>query len=489
MNGRVFDYRSGRFLSVDPIVQAPGNSQSLNPYSYVFNNPLSGTDPSGYASVDAGSICARGAGVCGAVLRTDGLAAMSAMTVNRPTLSQQTQMAVDRTAAFSVGVLRNGADGGQGANGAGGAANQQADASDKGAQGNREYSVPVDGVHRATPPSFSDYMRAGANATNDPVARLAEGVLTSGAELYTAVTGGFGGDGNNPYTGDYMNREERVSAIGQNIFFSLIGLGGRGSSVMAAAAEFKGLCFVEGTPVHTDRGLVPIEQIREGDIVAAKDELSGEVVWSPFVRLFRNADQEIVWVSMVREDGTTEYIGATLEHPFWVDEKGWVPANSLQSGDKLVRLHGGAAAVESVAYQAEREATYNFEVTDVHTYFVGESGVWVHNQSKSFLDVVEAGLSSRAARREAMRDAGIPTSQQPVSQSRNASGREYSYDVPAQGGGMRRMSVQQQTMDRSHEGQPHWEAGPVKIDRATGDVRMNRHGRPALRNDKSKVDY
>jgi RHS repeat-associated protein len=31
MNGRAFDYRSGRFLSVDPIVQAPGNSQSLNP--------------------------------------------------------------------------------------------------------------------------------------------------------------------------------------------------------------------------------------------------------------------------------------------------------------------------------------------------------------------------------------------------------------------------------------------------------------------------
>lgn len=50
MNGRAFDYRSGRFLSVDPIVQAPGNSQSLNPYSYVFNNPLSGTDPSGYAA-------------------------------------------------------------------------------------------------------------------------------------------------------------------------------------------------------------------------------------------------------------------------------------------------------------------------------------------------------------------------------------------------------------------------------------------------------
>lgn len=98
-------------------------------------------------------------------------------------------------------------------------------------------------------------------------------------------------------------------------------------------------------------------------------------------------------------------------------------------------------------------------------------------------------LTSRAARREAMRDAGIPTSQQPVSQSRNASGREYSYDVPAPGGGTQRMSVQQQTMDRSHPGQAHWEAGRVKTDPRTGAVRENNYGRPALTNDKSKVDY
>ncbi|MBC3863703.1 RHS repeat-associated core domain-containing protein [Undibacterium jejuense] len=98
-------------------------------------------------------------------------------------------------------------------------------------------------------------------------------------------------------------------------------------------------------------------------------------------------------------------------------------------------------------------------------------------------------LTSRAARKEAMRDAGIPTSQQPISQSRNASGREYSYDVPATGGGTQRMSVQQQTMDRSHPDQSHWEAGRVKTDPLTGAIRENNYGRPALKNDKSKVDY
>jgi RHS repeat-associated protein len=64
MNGRAYDYNLGRFLSVDPIIQAPGNSQSLNPYSYIMNNPLAGVDPSGYCgratniNSEGGSICA-----------------------------------------------------------------------------------------------------------------------------------------------------------------------------------------------------------------------------------------------------------------------------------------------------------------------------------------------------------------------------------------------------------------------------------------------
>lgn len=41
MNGRMYDYRLGRFLSVDPIISNPANSQSINPYSYIGNNPLS----------------------------------------------------------------------------------------------------------------------------------------------------------------------------------------------------------------------------------------------------------------------------------------------------------------------------------------------------------------------------------------------------------------------------------------------------------------
>jgi len=49
MNGRAYDYQLGRFLSVDAVIQFPENSQSLNPYSYLMNSPMAGTDPSGYS--------------------------------------------------------------------------------------------------------------------------------------------------------------------------------------------------------------------------------------------------------------------------------------------------------------------------------------------------------------------------------------------------------------------------------------------------------
>lgn len=48
MNGRIYDPLLGRFLSADVVVQFPGSLQSYNRYSYVQNNPLTFTDPTGW---------------------------------------------------------------------------------------------------------------------------------------------------------------------------------------------------------------------------------------------------------------------------------------------------------------------------------------------------------------------------------------------------------------------------------------------------------
>ena len=51
MNGRMYDPVIGRFISPDPVLQFPNNTQGLNPYSYALNNPLRFVDPSGYSLV------------------------------------------------------------------------------------------------------------------------------------------------------------------------------------------------------------------------------------------------------------------------------------------------------------------------------------------------------------------------------------------------------------------------------------------------------
>ena len=54
MNGRVYDPAIGRFLSADANVQFVADLQSYNRYSYVLNNPLRYTDPTGYFSLKVG---------------------------------------------------------------------------------------------------------------------------------------------------------------------------------------------------------------------------------------------------------------------------------------------------------------------------------------------------------------------------------------------------------------------------------------------------
>jgi hypothetical protein len=59
----------------------------------------------------------------------------------------------------------------------------------------------------------------------------------------------------------------------------------------------------------------------------------------------------------------------------------------LNTGDVLTTTSGKSVTVTSNSRQrappGETFSTYNFEVEDFHTYFVGQSGLWVHNEGKS----------------------------------------------------------------------------------------------------------
>ena len=50
-NARLYDPKIGRFISADTIIPNPYNGQSFNRYSYVLNNPIRYTDPTGHREV------------------------------------------------------------------------------------------------------------------------------------------------------------------------------------------------------------------------------------------------------------------------------------------------------------------------------------------------------------------------------------------------------------------------------------------------------
>ncbi len=80
MNGRIYDPRLGRFLSPDPYVQAPYNSQNYNRYSYCLNNPLKYTDPTGEIVVLAAVVFVIKAAIVGAAINGGIYAAKTAVT-------------------------------------------------------------------------------------------------------------------------------------------------------------------------------------------------------------------------------------------------------------------------------------------------------------------------------------------------------------------------------------------------------------------------
>ncbi len=156
-----------------------------------------------------------------------------------------------------------------------------------------------------------------------------------------------------------------------------------GGQALEAAMEAAGKqakqclnCFVAGTLVATACGLVPIEDVQAGDWVWARDEVTGEVRLCEVEETYRNESPVILEVT-----AGGETVATTPGHPFWVLDHGWKDAGELEVGDCLVNLRGESVVVEDIRRRPVPEAVYNFSVAGLHTYFVGQGGIWVHNSS------------------------------------------------------------------------------------------------------------
>jgi hypothetical protein len=133
-------------------------------------------------------------------------------------------------------------------------------------------------------------------------------------------------------------------------------------------------CFVKGTLIWTKTGRRPVESLEIGDLVLSQNVDTGELRYEPVIGRTVRPPSQILKVSF---DG--DEIEATKGHPFWVAGIGWRMTKELQDGAILCGLNR-AARVSSIKPAGEAEA-YNLIVAEFSTYFVGNKGLLVHDNT------------------------------------------------------------------------------------------------------------
>ena len=157
------------------------------------------------------------------------------------------------------------------------------------------------------------------------------------------------------------------------------------SSMAAEEAAPKVFCFPAGTLVlMADGSVKAIEDVQEGDHVLAADPGDSEAATPRKVmQVHHNWTQRLIHVFIDKDgDGLTDgEFRATGGHPIWTQNRGWINAQDLISGDELKDVEGAEPLVCGTSIENTTCTTYNLTVDGSHTFYVlaGQTPVLVHN--------------------------------------------------------------------------------------------------------------
>ncbi|WP_245563635.1 polymorphic toxin-type HINT domain-containing protein [Longispora albida] len=236
--------------------------------------------------------------------------------------------------------------------------------------------------------------------------------------------------------------------------------------------------FDPETPVlMADGTKEPIGDIDLGDEVMATDPATGETKAEPVTILHSNRDTELTELTVADENGETETLSTTQNHPFWDATSGaWADAGKLVPGRELYTIDGHRITVIEVRNHTGSKQMRDLTVANLHTYYVVAAGapVLVHNNGK--FDPCRPGdqeLDSEQDALDAAYDrAGIPRGTQPDAEwevgndplRRGQPGYRYSEDT---GGHGRYRQFETDNGSRviahhTNDGDPHFHAGQPK---------------------------
>ncbi|GAA0976114.1 hypothetical protein GCM10009555_035240 [Acrocarpospora macrocephala] len=138
--------------------------------------------------------------------------------------------------------------------------------------------------------------------------------------------------------------------------------------------------FAPGTLVlMADGSRRPIEEIEPGDEVLATDPETDATEAKPVTATIEGTGAKVL-VDITFATGAT--VTATDGHPFWLErESAWVDAADLEPGDRLLDSSGDQVRVNTVTVHEQAATVHNLTVADTHTYYVasGRTDALVHN--------------------------------------------------------------------------------------------------------------
>jgi RHS repeat-associated protein len=156
---------------------------------------------------------------------------------------------------------------------------------------------------------------------------------------------------------------------------------------LATLDEDAGICgnsFDPDTPVLLADGTSkPIGDIKVGDVVKAADPITNTVLDEPVTQLHRNNDEHFADLT-IRIGGHEAVLRTTVNHLFWDDTAhAWTPAAAIKPGDRLATTGKAVASVASIRTYDSRRTMDNLTIARLHTYYVLAAGVpvLVHNSN------------------------------------------------------------------------------------------------------------
>ncbi|MET0136315.1 MAG: polymorphic toxin-type HINT domain-containing protein [Kibdelosporangium sp.] len=402
LGAREYDTNTGRFMSVDPILD-PTDPQQMNGYAYGNNNPSTFQDASGLRS------CGIDGAGCGQQRETE-----NALTGGTGVVAPPSQPGPKQSGPGPIVVQGTGAGGMDEARGQAHDIGVRAKRAGfrtqytyvnvmvqvpSGVQGPGAEYVLVPGVIIAM--SFSRLPQCTDPNGNNPDGVFKPSPLTraeqaaydranpqpppsrapmSAAQFLAELTGAdkvadcimapsVGGclEAAIPFAVGPLGK---AAAAGGH---ALVG-GSKAASVLGKACSFDGDTEV----LMADGATEPISEIQVGDQVLATDPETGERGARTVTAVMVHDDTVL---ELAAEDGAT--VTTTEDHPFYnATDRAWERADQLDPGDRLLTADGRLVAVSGLGVGSARvAAAYNLTVTGLHTYFVmaGNAPVLVHN--------------------------------------------------------------------------------------------------------------